>query len=132
MITDRYVLTAAHVIRWRIFSGVFFLFLQCFYEDFKNAAGRTTAAIRSKYAFIIGAHYSTEKNAYLNSHLRLTAISIILHPLYDPYTKVNDIALVQLNTSVDLTDKTIGFICLPMPSLRYPKFFPGDRTDAVR
>jgi hypothetical protein len=91
-----------------------------------------TSTLRSKYIFVIGAHYSTEKNTYLNSHLRLPAKSILLHPNYDPNTKVNDIALVELSRSVDLTDKTIGFICLPMPTLRYPKLFPSDRADAVR
>jgi hypothetical protein len=91
-----------------------------------------TSAIRSRYIFVIGAHYSTEKNTYLNSHLRLTAKSILLHAKYDPNTKVNDIALIELSRSVDLNDKTIGFICLPMPTLRYPKLFPADRADAVR
>lgn len=108
------------------------ILFQCFYDDLKNAGNRLTAIVRSRYSFVIGAHYSSEKNAYLKSHLRLTANSIIIHAQYDPLTKVNDIALVQLTRAVDLTDKTIGFICLPMPTLRYPKLFPGDRTDAVR
>ena len=72
-----------------------------------------------------------KKNAYLNSHLRITANSIIMHPQYDTNTKINDIALIELSRSVDLTDKTIGFICLPMLTLRYPKLFPPDRADAV-
>lgn len=82
--------------------------------------------------FVIGAHYSTEKSTYLNSHLRLTANAIYLHPQYNTYTKVNDIALVELIRPVDLSDKTIGFICLPLSTLRYPKLFPADRADAVR
>lgn len=107
-------------------------FLQCFYDDLKNTGVRRTAVIRSRYIFVIGAHYSTEKETYLSSHLRLTANSVTIHPQYDAQTKVNDIALVLLTRSVDLTDKTIGFICLPMPTLRYPKVFPPDRADAVR
>ncbi|CAF3491297.1 unnamed protein product, partial [Rotaria sp. Silwood2] len=107
LITDRYVLTAAHT------------------------GGKTTAAIRSKYIIVIGAHYSTEKNTYLNSHLRIPANLIIIHPQYDTNTKVNDIALIELSRSVDLADKTIGFICLPMTTLRYPKLFPSDQANAV-
>ncbi|CAF4107886.1 unnamed protein product [Rotaria sordida] len=103
----------------------------CFYDELKKTGGKTTAAIRSKYIFVIGAHYSTEKNTYLNSYLHVSANLTIIHPQYDTNTKINDIALIQLNRSVDLTDKTIGFICLPMPTLRYPKLFPSDRTDAV-
>jgi hypothetical protein len=91
-----------------------------------------TPAMKSKYTFVIGAHYSNEKNTYLNSHLRLTANSIMMHPQYDTNSKVNDIALVELSRSIDLTDKTIAFICLPMATLRYPKSFPPDRTDAVK
>ena len=91
-----------------------------------------TPALRSRYLFVIGAHYSTEKNSYLNSHLRLTAKSVLLHPKYDPNTKINDIALVELSQPVDLSDKTIGFICLPKSTLRFPKLFPTDRADAVR
>ncbi|CAF4384093.1 unnamed protein product, partial [Adineta steineri] len=90
-----------------------------------------TTTIRSKYLFVIGAHYSTEKNTYLNSHLRLTPNTIIMHPQYNTNTKVNDIALVELSQSIDLMDKSVGFICLPMPTLRYPKAFPPDRADAV-
>lgn len=85
-----------------------------------------------RYIFVIGAHYSTEQSTYLNSHLHLTANVILIHPQYDPNTKINDIALIQLIRSVDLTDKTIGFICLPMPTLRYPQLFPADRADAVK
>lgn len=81
---------------------------------------------------MIGAHYSAETNTYLNSHLRLTANSIIMHSEYNTHTKINDIALIELSRAIDLTDKTIGFICLPMPTLRYPKLFPADRADAVR
>jgi hypothetical protein len=55
-----------------------------------------------------------------------------MHPEYDTNTKVNDIVLIELSQSIDLNDKTIGFICLPMTTLRYPKSFPPDRTDAVR
>jgi len=40
--------------------------------------------------------------------------------------------LVELVRPVDLSDKTIGFICLPLSTLRYPKLFPADRADAVR
>jgi hypothetical protein len=87
--------------------------------------------MKSKYIFVIGAHYSIEKNIYLNSHLRITANSIIMHPQYDTKTKINDIALIELSQSIDLTDKTIGFICLPMATLRYPKSFPPDRADTV-
>ncbi|CAF0794334.1 unnamed protein product [Adineta steineri] len=115
LITDRYVLTAAH----------------CFYDDLKKLGGKMTATIRSKYLFVIGAHYSTEKNTYLNSHLRLTANTIIMHPQYNTNTKINDIALVELSQSIDLMDKSVGFICLPMATLRYPKAFPPDRADAV-
>ncbi|CAF3996248.1 unnamed protein product [Rotaria magnacalcarata] len=45
--------------------------------------------------------------------------------------KVNDIALIALSRSVDLTDKTIGFICFQMATLRYPALFPSDRADTV-
>ncbi|CAM4928714.1 unnamed protein product [Rotaria socialis] len=70
-------------------------------------------------------------NCILNRYLRISANIIILHPEYDIKTKVNDIALIALNRSVDLTDKTIGFICLPMATLRYPALFPSDQADAV-
>jgi len=90
-----------------------------------------TTEIRSKYIFVIGAHYSTEKNTYLNSHLLLTANSILIHSEYDTNTKVNDIALIELSQSIDLTDKTLGFICLPMATLHYPKYFPPDGAYAV-
>ncbi|CAF4263242.1 unnamed protein product [Rotaria socialis] len=65
-------------------------------------------------------------------HARIVGANIIiLHPEYDIKTKVNDIALIALNRSVDLTDKTIGFICLPMATLRYPALSPSDQADAV-
>lgn len=104
---------------------------QCFYDDLKKTGGKSTPAIKTKYQFVVGAHYSSERNAYLTSHLRLVAQTIIMHPQYNTNTKVNDIALVELTQGVDLTDKTIGFICLPMATLRYPQFFPSDRADAV-
>ena len=44
---------------------------------------------------------------------------------------MNDIALVKLNQPVDLADKIIGSICLPMTALRYPKLFSLDRADTV-
>jgi hypothetical protein len=132
LITDRYVLSAAHVFTEFHFERMInFCFFQCFYDDLKKTGGKTTSTIKSKYIFVIGAHYSTEKNTYLNSHLHLTANLITMHPQYDTVTKVNDIALIELSRSIDLTDKTIGFICLPMVTLRYPKSFPPDRTDAV-
>lgn len=55
-----------------------------------------------------------------------------MHSEYNTYTKINDIALIELAQSIDLNDKTLGFICLPMPTLRYPKLFPADRADAVK
>jgi len=54
-----------------------------------------------------------------------------MHPQYDINTKINDIALIELSRSVDLNDKTIGFICLPMATLHYPKYFPPDGAYAV-
>jgi hypothetical protein len=54
-----------------------------------------------------------------------------MHPQYDINTKINDIALIELSRSVDLNDKKIGFICLPMATLRYPKYFPPDGAHAV-
>jgi hypothetical protein len=61
----------------------------------------------------------------------MMASSIMMHSQYNTNTKVNDIALVELSEPVDLSDKTTGFICLPIATLRFPKQFPPDQADAV-
>jgi secreted trypsin-like serine protease len=41
------------------------------------------------------------------------AARIVVHPNYDPSTNVNDIALLELSFSLDMTDSRIHIICLP-------------------
>lgn len=105
--------------------------IQCFYDDLRRLSSKTEAYRLSRYIFVIGAHYSNDKNGYLTSHLRLAAKQIILHSEYQPNTKLNDIALIELMEPIDLDDKTIGFICLPMAALKHPKYYPPDRADTV-
>jgi len=39
---------------------------------------------------------------------------IVSHPYYNPDTYVNDIALIQLSSSLDMTDPDVAKICLPL------------------
>ncbi|CAF3563984.1 unnamed protein product [Adineta steineri] len=92
LISDRYVLTAAH----------------CFYN--------IKPSQYPLYFVVVGAQYRNDTNP-----VRLTIKSVIIHSKYDPSTYENDITLLELTYRVDLTDPKIGFICLPPSNvLTYP------------
>ena len=62
----------------------------------------------NNYVVVVAAHYSNDTNAK-----RFQVKSIRFHYDYDENSYLNDIALVELSTPVDLTDPRIGIICLP-------------------
>jgi secreted trypsin-like serine protease len=41
------------------------------------------------------------------------AAKIFVHKSYDPGTFVNDIAIIQLSTPIDMSDRSVALICLP-------------------
>jgi secreted trypsin-like serine protease len=84
LINEKYILTAAHC-----FSNLNHLLI-------------------SKYFVVIGSHYINETNP-----IRFKIKSIRLHEKYDQNLYLNDIALIELSSKVDLTNLNIGFICLP-------------------
>ena len=99
LISKNYVLTAAH----------------CFYPLNESSP--------SNYFVLIGAHYINDTDA-----IRMPIKSIRLHENYDHQLYLNDIALVELSSSVDLNDSNIGLICLPMKNL---SIYPFESTESV-
>jgi hypothetical protein len=54
------------------------------------------------------------------NQLRQTA-DVFIHPQFDPSSFVNDIALIKVSSPFDMTDTTVGQICLPSRSaVEYP------------
>jgi secreted trypsin-like serine protease len=84
LISDKYVLTAAH----------------CFY-------GVQTSDI-SNYFAVVGAQYINDTNP-----VRYTIKSVIIHEKYNSTTYENDITLLELAYKVNFNNSKVGFICLP-------------------
>lgn len=99
LIAKNYVLTAAH----------------CFYPLNESSP--------SNYFVLIGAHYINDTNA-----IRSPIKSIRLHEDYDHQLYLNDIALLELSSPIDLTVEHVGVICLPMKNLT---IYPFESTEST-
>lgn len=56
----------------------------------------------------------------IDSVIRLTASSIIIHEKYNSYRQTDDIALVILEDKINFENIYVGTICLPNQSETYP------------
>jgi hypothetical protein len=57
---------------------------------------------------------------FLESIIRLSASSIILHEKYNSFRQTDDIALVTLEEKLSFENIHLGAICLPNQSETYP------------
>ncbi|UJR29053.1 hypothetical protein I4U23_010268 [Adineta vaga] len=98
ILTSSWILTAAH----------------CF--SFANHLGENIIEIDPSLVTIhAGSNNRLEENQYRR------AIEIFHHPQFDSSTYLNDIALIKVSSPFDMTDITIGQICLPnLSSNEYP------------
>lgn len=68
------------------------------------------------YFALVGAHYINDTNA-----IRMPIKSIRIHEKYDDDSYLNDIALLELSSPVDLNNPHINLICLPLKNISiYP------------
>jgi len=65
---------------------------------------------------LLGLHIQDQANKWT---VRRNLKRIIPHPRYDPLTYDNDMALMELETPVTLTQNILP-ICLPSPSHQFP------------
>ncbi|CAF0959135.1 unnamed protein product [Adineta ricciae] len=93
ILTSSWILTAAH----------------CF--SFTNSLGVNTIRIDPS---LITVHAGSNNRLEDNQYRR--AIDIFSHSQFDPLTYLNDIALIKVSTPFDMTDITLGQICLPNSS----------------
>ncbi|CAF0715471.1 unnamed protein product [Adineta steineri] len=98
ILSNSWILTAAH----------------CF--SYSNNLGNNILQIDPSYVTI----HAGSNNRFEEKQIRNVA-KIILHPHFDEFNFNNDIALIQLSSPFDMTDITLGHICLPTLSLyEYP------------
>ncbi|CAF1378149.1 unnamed protein product [Adineta ricciae] len=83
IISPRYVLTAAHCVEDYIFSA-------------------------NLLSIVIGSNLLNGTDGQ-----RFTLSGIISHPSYNPRTKENDIAILQLSSAIDFKNDNVAKICLP-------------------
>ncbi len=94
LVSDRYVITAAHCIQ------------------------------PHEPISILTLHFGTTKLS--STGQTRTVAQVNIHPLYDPDSFMNDLAVLRLNESLNLTNQAISCICLPPKdafddqSLEYP------------
>lgn len=81
--------------------------------------GMNSKTLQSIVVFV-GAHHSDDVDAQ-QFHIK----SVTLHEHYNMKSYVNDIALIELDSSVNLTDPKIGIICLPKNDRRN---YPSDQS----
>jgi secreted trypsin-like serine protease len=84
-------------------------------EDFKDI---------SDINILAGIHYTTEKRN------PIAALTMDIHPQYDPETFANDVAIVTLSSPVPDNDPRIGTICLPPDELN-GKSYVTEKSSAV-
>jgi secreted trypsin-like serine protease len=101
VITNRYVLSAAH----------------CFQQF-------PPGSYLKEYSFAMG-HNGKQEQVFISKANR-----IISHKLYNHKTVVHDIALIELNRTIDFKNPDIGFICLPFKHKNDHGAFPpvGTKT----
>ena len=92
LINSRFVLSAAH----------------CFFD--------IDPATLENYFVVVGAQYLNDTNP-----VRYQIKSLIMHEQFDDDQYLNDIALIELSSPVNLNDSKVGFICLtPKNISTYP------------
>jgi len=64
---------------------------------------------------------------YLDSVVRLNALSIIIHEKYNSRRQTDDIALIVLENEINFENAHLGAICLPKQS----EIYPSDGTSTV-
>jgi hypothetical protein len=84
-------------------------------EDFKGISDMNILA---------GIHYTNEKKN------PVAALSVDIHPQYDPETFANDVAIVTLVSPLPENDPRIGTICLPSDDLA-GKNYPSMKSSGV-
>jgi len=85
-------------------------------EDFKGI---------SDMNIIAGVHYTNERKN------PIPALSIDIHPQYDPETFANDVAVVTLSSPLPENDPRIGTICLPPDDDITGKNYPPPKSSGV-
>ena len=85
-------------------------------EDFKGVSDMNILA---------GIHSTNEKNN------PVPALTVDIHPQYDPETFANDVAVVTLATVLPENDPRIGTICLPPDDDMTGKNYPPEKVSGV-
>jgi hypothetical protein len=63
-----------------------------------------------------------------DKHVELKALRFVIHSSYSEVPTIHDIALVELEKPVDLTDDRLGIVCLPLSHVNDKVFYPPVRT----
>jgi guanylate cyclase len=85
-------------------------------EDFKGVSDMNILA---------GIHYTNEKKSPVQ------ALTIDMHPQYDPETFANDVAIITLASPLPENDPRIGTICLPPDDAMTGKNYPPTKSSGI-
>lgn len=96
----------------------------CYTKSFQHSTGVTIEVTTNQYHQTIESAYSVYAGLHssnnLNTGVKMSVKSFTVHSSYDVNSYQNDIAIIKLQSKVDLNEK-IQIACIPESSSTYPK-----------